>query len=150
VPDADHLILGGGPAGSRAAQTIRKRDPRSRIVLVTEEPHPFPNRILLSKEFLTDDGLPAERAVVVPAAAFERLRIVLLVDRRVARLDPEARTVDIADGERFAWDRCLWPLGRARSRFRCRASAFRGSTSCGRWRTRSRSARRRARPSAPS
>jgi NADPH-dependent 2,4-dienoyl-CoA reductase/sulfur reductase-like enzyme len=111
VPDADHLILGGGPAGSRAAQAIRKRDPRSRIVLVTEEPHPFPNRILLSKEFLTDDGLPAERAVVVPPAAFERLGIELHVGRRVARLDPEARTVDLADGERFAWERCLVATG---------------------------------------
>ena len=111
MPDADHLILGGGPAGSRAAQAIRKRDPRSRIVLVTEEPHPFPNRILLSKEFLTDDGLSAERAIVVPAAAFERLRVELHVGRRVARLDPEARTVELADGERFAWDRCLVATG---------------------------------------
>lgn len=111
MPDADHLILGAGPAGSRAAQAIRKRDPRSRIVLVTAEPHPFPNRILLSKEFLADDDLSAERAVVVPAPAFERLRIELLVGRRVERLDPDARTVDLADGERFAWERCLVATG---------------------------------------
>ena len=111
MPDTDYLILGGGPAGSRAAQAIRKRDPRSRIVLVTEEPHPFPNRILLSKEFLTDDGLAAERAVVVPAAVFERQRVELLAGRRVAHLDPEARTVDLTDGERFAWKRCLVATG---------------------------------------
>jgi NADPH-dependent 2,4-dienoyl-CoA reductase/sulfur reductase-like enzyme len=110
VTDVDHLILGGGPAGSRAAQAIRKRDPRSRIVLVGEEPHPFPNRIVLSKEFLTSD-IPAERAVVLPAAAFEQRGIELLLSRRVTRLDPDARTVELADGARLAWERCLVATG---------------------------------------
>ena len=107
---ADYLILGAGPAGSRAAQAIRKRDPRSRIVLVTAEPHPFPNRIVLSKEFLASD-VDVERAVVVPPAAFVTLGIDLLVGRRAARLDPETRTVELADGERLAWTRCLVATG---------------------------------------
>ena len=47
--DADYLILGAGPAGCRAAQTIRRRDRQARVILLTEEPVPFTNRILLSK-----------------------------------------------------------------------------------------------------
>ena len=72
---ADYLILGAGPAGCRAAQAIRRRDRRGRVVLVTEEPAPFANRIVLSKEFLISDELHPERALVLPPDAFPALGV---------------------------------------------------------------------------
>ena len=111
MEEADYLILGAGPAGSRAAQAIRRRDAGGRIVVLTEESRPFTNRIVLSKEFLKSDDVPPERAAVVPPQAFEGLGIEVRVRRRVARLDPVARTVALEDGERIAYERCLVATG---------------------------------------
>jgi 3-phenylpropionate/trans-cinnamate dioxygenase ferredoxin reductase subunit len=111
VGDVDYLILGAGPAGCRAAQAIRRRDTRTRVVILAEESIPFTNRIVLSKEFLKSDELTPEQAVAVPAGAFERLGIELRLGRRVARLEPEDRVVDLEDGERIAYARCLIATG---------------------------------------
>jgi NTE family protein len=111
VNDADYLILGAGPAGCRAAQTIRRRDRQARVILLTEEPVPFTNRILLSKEFLTSDDLPPERAVVLPPDSFHALAIELRTRERIERLDPEARSVELASGERMGYGKCLVATG---------------------------------------
>jgi NTE family protein len=111
VDDADYLILGAGPAGCRAAQTIRRRDRRGRVTLLTEEPVPFTNRILLSKEFLTSDDLPPERAVVLPPDSFRALAIELRTRERIERLDPEARFVELASGARIGYGKCLVATG---------------------------------------
>jgi NADPH-dependent 2,4-dienoyl-CoA reductase/sulfur reductase-like enzyme len=111
VPDADYLILGAGPAGCRAAQAIRKRDRSGRIAILTEESAPFTNRIVLSKEFLTQDELTPERAFVLQSEAFRAMNIDLRFRTRVERLDPDARVVELADGGRLAYDRCLIATG---------------------------------------
>jgi len=111
VIGADYLILGAGPAGCRAAQAIRRRDRQGTIALVTEEPVPFTNRILLSKEFLISDHLPPERALVLPPDAFEALGIELRTRVRIDRLDPEVQSVHLADGEAIAYGKCLVATG---------------------------------------
>ena len=108
---ADYLILGAGPAGCRAAQTIRRRDRQGRVILLTDERVPFTNRILLSKEFLTSDDLPPERAVVLPPGSFHAQSIELRTQERIERLDPEARSVELASGERIAYGKCLIATG---------------------------------------
>jgi 3-phenylpropionate/trans-cinnamate dioxygenase ferredoxin reductase subunit len=111
VPDADYLILGAGPAGCSAAQAIRKRDRSGRITILTEETAPFTNRIILSKEFLTQDELAPERAFVLQSEAFRAMNIELRTRTRVERLDPGARVVELADGASLAYDRCLVATG---------------------------------------
>lgn len=108
---ADYLILGAGPAGCRAAQAIRRRDRRGRVVLLTEEPVPFTNRILLSKEFLTSDDLPPERALVLPPDSFAALGIELRTRERIERLEPEARSVHLMGGEVIGYGKCLIATG---------------------------------------
>ncbi|HEU4464815.1 MAG TPA: FAD-dependent oxidoreductase, partial [Gemmatimonadota bacterium] len=107
----DYLILGAGPAGCRAAQAIRRRDRTGRVVLITEEAVAFTNRILLSKEFLTSDDLPPERALVLPPDSFHALGIELRTREGVERLDPQARSVQLKSGERIAYGKCLIATG---------------------------------------
>jgi len=111
VNGADYLILGAGPAGCRAAQTIRRRDRQGRVILLTDEPVPFTNRILLSKEFLTSDDLPPERAVVLSPASFRAQSIEPRTRERIELLDPEARSVELASGEKIAYGKCLIATG---------------------------------------
>ena len=108
--DADYLILGAGPAGCRAAQAIRRRD-RHRVVLVTEEPVPFTNRILLSKEFLTSDDLSPEGALVLPPDSFAAAGIELRTRERIVRLDPDTRSVELEGGEEIGYENCLVATG---------------------------------------
>ena len=109
--DADYLILGAGPAGCRAAQAIRRHDRHGLVILVTEEPAPFTNRILLSKEFLVSDELAPERALVLPPDSFQALGVELRTGERIERLDPEARSVELASGERIGYGKCLVATG---------------------------------------
>ena len=81
------------------------------MVLVTEEPVPFTNRILLSKEFLTSDDLPPERALVLPPDSLHALGIELRTRDRIERLDPEARSVELESGETIGYGKCLVATG---------------------------------------
>jgi NADPH-dependent 2,4-dienoyl-CoA reductase/sulfur reductase-like enzyme len=110
---ADLLIIGAGPAGTRAAESARRRDNRARIVVLSEDAHPFYNRILLSKEFLKRDDVAPEHVVIKPRAEWKAEGIELESDARVMSLDPRARSVTLADGATIEFGRCvLAPGGR--------------------------------------
>ena len=44
-----YLIIGGGVAGTTAAETLRQNDKEERIAIISDEPHLFYSRIMLSK-----------------------------------------------------------------------------------------------------
>jgi NADPH-dependent 2,4-dienoyl-CoA reductase/sulfur reductase-like enzyme len=107
----DVLVIGSGPAGARAAETLRARDRNARILVLSEDSHPFYNRILLSKDFLVRDDVDPGDVILSPRAAWEARGIELVTEARVARLDPAARTVSLADGSTVAFDRCVLAPG---------------------------------------
>ena len=56
-----YLIIGGGVAGTSAAEAIRSKDPSGRIVVVSDEAHLFYSRILVSKPHFLLGTLPFEK-----------------------------------------------------------------------------------------
>jgi NAD(P)H-nitrite reductase large subunit len=44
---ARYVIIGNGVAGTTAADTLRKGDPRCRIDIIGDEPYPLYNRVAL-------------------------------------------------------------------------------------------------------
>ena len=52
MKNSDYVIIGGGLAGSHAAQAIRKNDPDGSILLVSDENHLPYDRVPLSKDYL--------------------------------------------------------------------------------------------------
>jgi len=106
-----YLVLGSGPAGARAAETLRKTDRDARIVVASADPRPFYNRILLSKEFLYDDAVEPDDVVLRPVEAWESVGIELRPGVAVERLDPEARSATLEGGETIAFERCLVATG---------------------------------------
>ena len=50
-----YFIVGGGIAGTTAAETIRAKDADGSIAIVSVEPYPLYSRVMLSKpSFLSD------------------------------------------------------------------------------------------------
>ncbi len=55
-----YLIIGGGVSGTTAAETIRKGDVSGSIAIVSDEPHRFYSRIMLSKPNFFLEKIPFE------------------------------------------------------------------------------------------
>lgn len=79
--------------------------------MVSADPHPFYNRLLLSKGFLKRDDLAPEAVVMKPRPLWERQGIELRSGRRVVRLDAGARHAHLDTGEVLAYERCLVATG---------------------------------------
>lgn len=80
-------------------------------MVASADPHPFYNRILLSKDFLKRDDLTPEAVVMKPSSVWERQAIELRSGRRAVRLDAGARQVHLDTGEVLAYERCLVAAG---------------------------------------
>jgi NADPH-dependent 2,4-dienoyl-CoA reductase/sulfur reductase-like enzyme/nitrite reductase/ring-hydroxylating ferredoxin subunit len=103
-------IVGAGAAGTSAAQSLRERGFRGRIVLITAEEGPPYDRTLLSKEVMR--GVPPPTPVELrPAEFFARHGIELWCGRRVRRLDARARTIAFEDGATLDYDQALLATG---------------------------------------
>ena len=104
-----HLILGAGPAGVIAAETIRKTAPQDRITLVGDEPEPSYSRMAIPYLLM---GNIDERGTYLRKSAthFADLRIEVL-QAQVAGVDAKARTVQLQDGRNLGFDTLLIATG---------------------------------------
>ncbi len=104
------VIVGAGAAGCAAAEELRRRGFAGRIRLLTPEPNLPYDRTDLSKGYLAgasgDEDLPLR-----DAGFYRRQEITLLTESRVDRVDAAARQVELADGERIAFDQALIATG---------------------------------------
>ena len=105
-----YIIIGGGLAGQRAAQGIRKVDTQGTAALVTAEPHVPYERPPLSKGYLMGkEGLDA--AYLQDDAWYDENSIALMKNLRVTGVDAGAHTVALADGQGLTYERLLLATG---------------------------------------
>lgn len=109
---AEHLIIGGGVAGTVAAETIRTRQPDARIVIVSAEDHPLYSRVLLPNYI--KGKIPREKVFLRKVEQYQAKNIELLLgeDRRATSLDADAHTVTLADGSVWKYGKLLLAIGR--------------------------------------
>jgi anthranilate 1,2-dioxygenase ferredoxin reductase component len=105
-----YVIIGAGPAGMRAAEVLRTQDAAAGILLIGDEPHPPYDRPPLSKAFLTD-GLEPAKLHLKPESFYAERRIALRLGTTATRIDRAAKNVQLADGERVAYDKLLLATG---------------------------------------
>jgi NAD(P)H-nitrite reductase large subunit len=106
-----HVIIGNGPAGVIAAETIRKHAPGDEIFLIGDEAAPPYARMTLPQLLagqIDESGVHLRR----DPNHFQRLRIAL-VEGRVDRLGVHSRMVTLADGRELPFDRLLIATGAA-------------------------------------
>ena len=104
-----HVIIGAGPAGVVAAETLRRVDPSSEIVILGDEPEPPYSRMALPyllAENVGESGTHLRHG----DAHFEKLAIDVR-QARVSRVDTANRTVIVSTGAEIAYDRLLIATG---------------------------------------
>jgi NAD(P)H-nitrite reductase large subunit len=104
-----HVILGNGPAGVVAAETIRRHAPRDEIVLVGAEPEPPYSRMAIPYLLTGKIGEPGTWLRKEPGH-FADLAIELKTARAEA-VSAQARTVILGDGAILPFDRLLVATG---------------------------------------
>ena len=104
------VIVGGGMAGAKAAETLREEGFDGRIVLIgAESLRPY-ERPPLSKDYLRGET-EQEKVHVHSEAYYGEHDIDLRLGREVSRLDTGSREVALDDGETLRYDRLLLATG---------------------------------------
>ena len=104
-----HLILGNGPAGVVAAETLRRARLRDEIVMVGSENEPSYSRMAIP--YLLEGNIDESGTWLRKTPDhFEKLNVRLLAGRAVA-LDVHKRSVLFADGHFESYDRLLVATG---------------------------------------
>lgn len=106
---ARHVIIGNGPAGVVAAETLRRVDSLAEITLIGDEAEPPYSRMAIPYLLI---GKIGEEGTYLRKDAnhFNGLRIRLL-RAQVASIDTSAHAVKLADGSVLPYDRLLIATG---------------------------------------
>lgn len=102
-----HVILGAGPAGLNAIETIRQIDPGASITLISDEPA----YARMALPYFLNGGIPAGHLTTASPEYLERLRVEHRCGRRAARVDAAARLVHLDDGGTVGFDTLLVATG---------------------------------------
>lgn len=104
-----HVVVGAGPAGVTAAETLRRLDPAATITLIGEENETPYSRMAIPYFLIGkvgEDGTHLRRS----PTHFADLRIDH-VRKKVSTLDTAAKTLTLADGATVAYDKLCISTG---------------------------------------
>ena len=104
-----HLILGAGPAGVIAAETIRKHAPRDTITIIGDEPHAPYSRMAIPYLLMGNVGESGTYLRKSPTH-FQDLQINV-VQAIVKHVDSATKNVVLSTGESIAFDTLLVATG---------------------------------------
>jgi apoptosis-inducing factor 3 len=110
APPSSIVIVGGGAAGNAAAQRLRHLGYDGPLTLLSADeaaPYDRPN---LSKDFLAGNA-PEEWIPLHPRELYEELRIDLRLGARVTAVDPQGKSVTLADGATLPFGALLLATG---------------------------------------
>ena len=103
-----HVIIGGGPVGTNAIETIRQFDNgSSQITLVCDEP--AHSRMALP--YWLSGQFPREHTYTADDAWYQKMGVDAKIGVRAASVDPDARTIKLSDGSSLSFDNLLIATG---------------------------------------
>ena len=104
------VIVGGGAAGSAAAEMLRRASFKGKIILLSATPDAPIDRPNLSKDYL-DGHAQAEWMPLRDENWYVQRDIDLRLNTRVTHIDPVTHTVYLAQGEALRYDKLLLATG---------------------------------------
>jgi NADPH-dependent 2,4-dienoyl-CoA reductase/sulfur reductase-like enzyme/nitrite reductase/ring-hydroxylating ferredoxin subunit len=107
---ASVIIVGGGAAGFAAAEMLRRHGYQQPVTMISSDgdgPYDRPN---ISKDYLAGKA-PEEWIPLRPPDWYQEGNVELVTSRRVLRLRPDARSVELDDGRRLEYGALLLATG---------------------------------------
>jgi NAD(P)H-nitrite reductase large subunit len=105
-----HVILGAGPAGVIAAETIRKHAPHDTITVVGDENESPYSRMAIPYLLIGKVGEEGTHLRHTPGH-FDKLQVNLLRGVRAKGVDAQKRTIELSDGNTLGFDTLLIATG---------------------------------------
>ena len=106
-----YLIVGGGVAGVTAAETIRRRDPKGSIAIVSDEPHMLYSRVMLSKPNFFLGKVPFDKVWLKGKEWREANNVRFIGGKKAIKLDAAQKTLSLTDGAALGYDKLLIATG---------------------------------------
>ncbi|MBI5913566.1 NAD(P)/FAD-dependent oxidoreductase [Candidatus Azambacteria bacterium] len=106
-----YLIIGGGVAGTTAAETIRQQDPAGSCAIVSDEPYRLYSRIMLSKPNFFLEKIPFDQIWLKQDEWYPKNNITLIAGKKATALDTAAKTVTLDDSTSIVYDKLLLATG---------------------------------------
>lgn len=103
-----HIIIGAGPCGVVAAETLRKSNPTAEITLIGDEPMPPYSRMAIP--YLLIENIGEEGTYLRSTEHYEKQNINYL-NHRVASVDSDEKMLSLDDGSTLAYDKLLIASG---------------------------------------
>ncbi len=100
-----YLIVGGGIAGTTAAEELRKLDANADITIMSAERHRLYSRVLLPRYI--KGSIPREKCFLKTEAWYSEKNITCVFDIVVNSIDAVGRKVSTTDGDTFSFDKLL-------------------------------------------
>jgi NAD(P)H-nitrite reductase large subunit len=102
------MIVGSGPSAINAIETIREFDGgASQITLISDEP--AYSRMVLP--YWLANQIPEKQIYTADDAYYDQLQVTRQIGQRASRLDVQARTVTLQDGQTLPFDNLLIATG---------------------------------------
>lgn len=104
-----HIIIGAGPAGVVAAETLRKIDPDALVTIIGDEPEPPYSRMAIP--YLLINHIEEQGSYLRDPVHHYQTQNIELVQQRVDGIDTAAKQVTLADGGKRRYDKLLIATG---------------------------------------
>ncbi len=105
----DFLIIGGGIAGTTAAEEIRSKNQNATITIITEEADRLYSRVLVP-HFLRNENTLESLFVRTPEN-YQQKNIQFLTNLRVVKVDVQSKLVTTSDNQTFNYEKLLIATG---------------------------------------
>jgi NAD(P)H-nitrite reductase large subunit len=116
-----YLIIGGGVAGTTAAETLRQNNKEGSIAIVSDEPRMY-SRIMLSKPNFFLGKIPFDNVWLKQKEWYTENKIDFIEGVLATQFDAKSKTVTLSDGKILQYEKLLiatggearrWPLAGA-------------------------------------
>ncbi len=101
----DYIIIGGGVAGTTAAETIRGRDAVASILIIGAERHPLYSRVILPH--VVRGKVTEEKAFLRTVDSYKEKRIDFRAGVAATAVDTTARSVRLSDATSVTYEKAL-------------------------------------------
>lgn len=109
MPQVDYLIIGGGIAGTTAAETIRSKDTNSSISLITEEEEQLYSRVMI-RDYLTNEKT-LDQLYLRNEKDYQEKNISFIHGERVTNVDFNSKAVTTDKNQIFNFNKLLLASG---------------------------------------